>query len=256
MAPELRKRLGEFLILLIFVLVDAFGLWPQSHFWALLTGVAGIVVLLLLDGALSLVRVSVAAVVLSAIAAATYWIVGPAVAPNVEVAGSLHPDHEPTPPNACDRQSQQTLPPDTLRVLIGGAAFAQTRPGKFIVLQVGSCNVLSMERTPDGVNVDAELYDAGGKLIATIANGQTHVMTGENVRTVISGDLSKMTVTDGAGEELLSVHYLNPTTITAGGIFACPGHPPVPINSRQIGNAIFPKPGGCFKDNVIAVGIQ
>ena len=59
MDKEVRKRIGEFLILFIYLLIEAFGIWPISHIWALTTTVAGIVALALLDGALSGLWVSI-----------------------------------------------------------------------------------------------------------------------------------------------------------------------------------------------------
>lgn len=52
-APSLRKRVGEFLILAIYLAIDVYDVWPKSHLWALLAAFAGILALLLLDGGIS-----------------------------------------------------------------------------------------------------------------------------------------------------------------------------------------------------------
>lgn len=63
MTPGNRKRLGEFLILLIYLIIEGYGLWditwPLPHFWALAAGVAGVVALLFLYGAFSEKQIAV-----------------------------------------------------------------------------------------------------------------------------------------------------------------------------------------------------
>ena len=48
----MQKRVGEFLILGLYLAIDAAEVWHRSHFWALFAAFIGIVALLLLDGGL------------------------------------------------------------------------------------------------------------------------------------------------------------------------------------------------------------
>ncbi len=72
----IRKRIGEFLILLIYLAIDAFEVWPHSHVWALSAVVAGIVALMLLDGEFTYKWIAAVGAIASIGAGATYWTVG------------------------------------------------------------------------------------------------------------------------------------------------------------------------------------
>ncbi len=67
MHAEIRKRVGEFLILLIYLVIDFFSLWDVSHFWALVAADIGIVALFLLDGGFSEYKIVVIGIVVTAI---------------------------------------------------------------------------------------------------------------------------------------------------------------------------------------------
>jgi hypothetical protein len=183
---------------------------------------------------------------LAIIAGAIYWFVGPIVIPDVEVIGSLQPGNSPTPPNVC---GPGPFPDNAIAVLIGDNALVHLGAGKFRALAIGECDAISMEQTSAGVRVYADLYDANGKLVARIANGEIHTMTGENVRQERNGDLSVLIIKDRHGSELLNIRYLNPKTIQVRGIFGCPGHPPVIVRDQQPVPGLFIR-GSCVVNMV------
>jgi hypothetical protein len=165
-----------------------------------------------------------------------------------EVVGTLQPGKEPTPPNGCSGAPRQMVPADALRILIGSNAFFQSGFGKITAIEIGkdpnACQVLTIERTPDGIKVGAELYSEDGKLIARITNNEFHAINGNNSFVKRQNDLSTLVVKSRTTRfwfwtienELLFVHYLNPTTIRARGLFGCPGHKSVAFtDSGQIG---------------------
>src|SRR5262249_40493983 len=141
MGPEWRKRVGELLILLIYLLLEAFGIWPLSHFWALVTGVAGIVALLLFDGALTIARISGASGVLVVIAAMIYWFAGPNLPEETPEHGWLLPANDPTPPNGCTSGKvgppgfQMPVSADDLLFVVGGNGILVEGPRKTEVLR-------------------------------------------------------------------------------------------------------------------------
>jgi len=141
------------------------------------------------------------------------------------------------------------IPSDALKILIGDNAFILNGMSKLTAIKVGICEVLSIERTPAGVSVGADLYDSDGKLVARIADGKLDVLTGDNVRSTRNGDLSNIIITDRGGNEMLFVRYLNSTTVQARGIFSCPGHKPVVVKDQQ------PIPGLIMR-GMCAVGVR
>jgi hypothetical protein len=216
--------------------VTFYGIWPTSHGFALIIVAVTWSSLALYEMAFVYKvkhRWTAAFCISTFIVAGTaYSIVGPNHTPEDEKLGALIPGNAPTPPNGCDRLPQ-TLSSDALRILIGDNAFVLSGVGRITALQVGTCPVLSIERTPRGVSVDADLYDIHGKMVATLRDGQFHVLTGDDVKIGRNGDLSTLVVSDGAGEELLYVRYLNPTTVIARGVFGCSGHSPVRVKSEE-----------------------
>jgi hypothetical protein len=108
--PSVGKRIGEFLILSIYLVIDVEEVWPKSHFFALLAAAGGVLALLLLDGGISKKRSAIIMAIAVVVSAAIYLIAPPASAPTVIVSGELLPGGEPIARNACDKygESRQT----------------------------------------------------------------------------------------------------------------------------------------------------
>jgi hypothetical protein len=56
--PSIGKRIGEVLILGLYLAVDAFEVWPHSRVFALVSVPIGVAALLLLDGGFSTKRIA------------------------------------------------------------------------------------------------------------------------------------------------------------------------------------------------------
>jgi hypothetical protein len=179
---EEQRHFFEIALCFTFLTYDFFEWWPQNHFWSLLSAVVMLCAFALIEMPKRYgISISTIVVLLGCV---IYFTAPPITIPEVEIIGSLLPGSDPTPANGCDRPRPPNLPPigpDDLKILIGDNAFVIGGMRKATAIKIGRCEVLSMERTPHGVTVSADLYDAGGKLIARIAGGQTHVLTGENV---------------------------------------------------------------------------
>jgi hypothetical protein len=85
------KRIGEFLILALYLVIDAFEIWPHSHLFAVASIPVGLLALLLLDGGFSQKRMAIITGVVSVLCAALY-IITPAHEPplfNVATSASI-----------------------------------------------------------------------------------------------------------------------------------------------------------------------
>jgi hypothetical protein len=167
-----------------------------------------------------------------------------------EVHGRLQPGNEPTPPNACSGSPGA----EPMKVLIGGNAFVKDGFGKLTALKVGTCEALSMERTPQGISVNADLYHQSGQFAARIRNNEITALNGETFTTRLTRDSNTLTVKDSRGVELLYVRYINPLTLRMRGIFGCPGHQPVPVNDNGIPGGFMT--GNCMANPVVAIKIK
>jgi hypothetical protein len=149
--------------------------------------------------------------------------------PDVEVIGTLQPGNELAPAGAC---AANPADPNSWVLLIGTAGIIFNGPIDFPFLTVGNCPVLTISRDSSGVSVSADLFDDGGRLIATIKNNEFHAISGTSTRVERDHDLSKLVIMQGQ-QELLFVNYLNKSTVRVRGVFGCPGHHTVPVRDNQ-----------------------
>ena len=221
-------------------IVDFAFLWPENHFAALLA----------LAALLSLPLVYELHIRKTQFA---YWRVGPMPC-RLVITGPLLPSAVATPATPCGINPWPLIPADALRILMGDSAVIRDVPGKFVALRVAQCDVLAMERTPTGVSVYVSLYDAAGKQIANVDGKQITAISGDNSSVDRGGDLSSLTIRDGAGKEMMYLYYLNPTTISVRGVFGCPGHMPVSVDEgKQIAGFIS---GFCARDAGVAIDVN
>jgi hypothetical protein len=163
---------------LLFTVLDFAFLWPENHFLALAALAAALSVVMLFEawkaghrklGYWGSVIFFLAAIV-------TYVI----VVPDTEVSISLQPGNAPTPANGCDRN--HAVPLGALKILIGNNALAMLNITKTTLIKNGSCESLSVTKTPSGtMTVDADLYNADGRLIMRIRDGKGTGLAGANV---------------------------------------------------------------------------
>jgi hypothetical protein len=232
------RRIGEILLYGGFIFADAEELWPVSHIGALFFFIVLTVGLLLYDGGFSGTQTAAVTAVCVIACGLIYFNPAPTTAPSppaplppipledTEVQGSLRPANEPTPPNVC-------ILSHTLKVFIGDNAITIGQQDRVSLLRVGGCEVLSVEKAPDGLFINANLFDASGMQIATISHNVATALTGEHFTARQSYDRSTLTVKTASGEELLYVRYLNPTAVRVRGMFGCFRHPLVPVRDDQ-----------------------
>lgn len=132
-----------------------------------------------------------------------------------EVHGWLKPANYPTPPNACDG----ILKDDAIRILIGNNAFALSGHRKMIVLKVGNCDSLVIERSPEGVFLDAELNDGAGLAPVRIRRNEIFAQNGETYIARQTRDLSSIVVKNRSGRSILDAKFLNNSTLKVKGMF-------------------------------------
>ena len=147
-----------------------------------------------------------------------------------ELHGMLIPANDPTPRNACSKDPMQK---DTALVLIGDNGFG-VQFGRMGVLEIGPCDAVSMERTPDGASFNAELADFDDNTVVRIINNRiATVLNGETYTARQSRDRATLTVKNKRGDELFYARFLNKETIRIRGYFGCAGHTPIRISDNQ-----------------------
>jgi hypothetical protein len=248
MSPSNRKRLGEFLILLIYLIIEGYGLWdiswPIAHFWALFAGVAGFVALLFMDGGLTGSQISIYTVIAIAGCVMIYFVAPPANKTETTVSGSLEPADDPTPRTGCDPSDNPTdqgywgvvggfihfpiarpknpPPQNATIVALATDGIIVTKNEKVPVLEIPRCTLLSIENAPNGLLIDAKVYDTSGKLIASVADNNFTAVEGANSHVTREGDLSTLIIRDATFGERLWVHFANRHAVEVRGIFMCP----------------------------------
>jgi hypothetical protein len=280
------KRVGELLLYGVFIFADAETLWPISHLGALLLFLVGTLGLLLYDGEFSEKQIAAIMALCVAGSIVIYWrypidtvqnfpmsppsivtvpIPTSPISPGVprtfegtpgipfedtEVRGVLRPANEPTPPNGCDGRQ---ISADSLKILIGDNAVAHEGMGSFTAVGIRDCDALSMERRPDGIFVNASLYDRENGAVVTIRDNKITALNGANYSARQSRDESRLTIRNAQGAELFYVRFLNPTTIQFRGFLGCSGNAVVWVRENQ------PVPGFFMTNSCMAnseVGIH
>jgi hypothetical protein len=247
--------------------VDFMFFWSEGHLAALIILATGFSLIAIYELRARKARakwIILLVIGFYAVAAITYCMIGPIRTPDIEVTGSLQPGNEPTPTNACSpAQAVMGFPHDALTFLVGDNAAMRTSSEKAVLLQIGECRVVSMEKIGNDVSVDAVLYDTDGKLIATVTNGKIDALEGENSHISRNGDLTQLTVTNGQGVEIFHEQYLNRTTMRVRGVFGCPGHSLVAVTDNKIMDAATGAAtttgGNCIINwgvNAAAIGIK
>lgn len=217
---KIRKRTGEFLILLIYLIIDAFEAWPRTHVGALLAFVAGLIALMLLDGEFSYRSVASAGVSAAVISALVFLVVGPAR--EAAIVGWLQPANDPTPPNSCDESPVPRVRSAKPVVMIGDNAFVPGNPQNYDALAVGQCAPLNIQRKPNGTAISVDIYSASGHLIGRLRNNGYEMAGDQRLTVERSGDLSALVIHDEKGTELLYVRLINPDAVRIRGTFTCP----------------------------------
>jgi hypothetical protein len=242
-SPSIGKRIGEFLILALYLAVDAFEIWHRSHLGALFAAFVGVVALLLLDGRFSRRKIIVFAGTVAAACLAIYFVVPAEPAPpEIEVVGTLRPGNDGSVPDRCAAATD----PEAWRLLIGTSAAQFVGPIDYPLLVVGNCPVLTINRDATGISVTADLFDDTGHLVASIKNNEFHALSGATSKIERDHDLSKLIVMAEGSREILFVHYMNKSTVRVRGVFGCPGHATIEVKDNAPLPGVYMAPGVCI----------
>jgi hypothetical protein len=220
------------------------ALWPINHlafFLALAALWALPIIWELHVRDISRDKIVLAVMSIFALAIFAYRVVGPISEPLKTISGSLQPGDWKTPTISCSPGTK--IPPDMTKVFIGGnlaAANILPKPVPPWPLVMGNNGpVVSIQRTDDGISIDASIFGADGSAIATIKNNNFQAIVGNDL-IADQPDLSSLEVHRGK-RELLYVRFLNPNAILIRGFFASPGLMPVEAteDSLQSGKRRF-----------------
>ena len=232
---QIGKRIGEFLILAIYLFLDVHSVWPESHIIALLVIPPGVVALMLLDGGFRTRWLVIITAALILICGVIYFVAPPILPEETEHHGWLLPADKPTPPNGCDGER---IPPNTMMFLLGHHAIVLPINAKPTVLLTvggnyvvengipradGSCTAVSVEISKEGLAFDVDVHDTTDELVARIRKNEFNLVPGKYAYRDRSHDpdRSEITVYDKKGNLLFSVRYLNARTVQLFGRFVC-----------------------------------
>lgn len=131
--------------------------------------------------------------------------------------GQLTPDSLPTPPgHPCVKPQSSpfripsSLPANATKVLLGASgSFAYGYP--FVALRINGEDIITLQRTKQGVLVSAKLYDSHGKLAAEIIDNHFFVKVQPALR-LDHSDPHSLRILDG-DRTLVDIQFMNPTTI-------------------------------------------
>jgi hypothetical protein len=122
-----------------------------------------------------------------------------------------------------------------ITILFADDAMISGMTGKTFIFRNKDCSLLSMQRGPNGIMVDASVADPDGHSVGSIVNNGYNIPKPDDLIIQPSGDLSTLVVHDSAGHELLFFHFLNVNTVKVRGVFACPSDPSKAITVTDSG---------------------
>jgi hypothetical protein len=128
------------------------------------------------------------------------------------VQGQLTPDSLPAPlDNECVKFSaSHHLPADAAKVLLGvSGSIALSYP--YVPLQINKADIITLQRTDQGMLVSANLYDSQGKLAAQIIDNHFFVKVRAALR-LDHSDPHSLRILNG-GTTLVDIQFMNPTTL-------------------------------------------
>ncbi len=146
--------------------------------------------------------------------------------------GLLIPGDEPDPalPSSCYRV--HPVPPDALRVYLGGDA-GYTTADQVTVLTVRGTDLLALRRTSKGLAINAKTFSEDGKIIAEIIDNRFYINP-NNFFKMVRPDSHSITVYDLRNRKVLDIRFINSHSVKVLGIFQLPGVAPVIIDEAQL----------------------
>ena len=143
-----------------------------------------------------------------------------------QLTGTLRPSSEPSP------ILPRPLPENALAVNFG-SVIAYTTNRSAVLLQISQENVLSINRSDDGIEISARIRSADGKLIAEIEHND-FTINPNNYFKKRRPNKSVLIIFDQAGAEVLNVRFANRQYMVVTGRFARPVGPPVVATTESL----------------------
>jgi hypothetical protein len=227
------QRIGEALILGLYLLIDAFEVWPRHPLLAAIAIPVGVLALLLLDGGFSKKRVAMATAVAGCLAVVAFFVVPKELPAETENHGTLIAAYDSAPSNGC-ASSNIPIPDNAILFVAGTNAAWTTSEGRSLVLKVGSTNALFVERNGSEISFDADIFDENGNLVVRIVKDKFTLISGQYSYRERSDDRSKLTVYDRKGNEMLFIDRANPKTVRIRGLFNTPDNFSVRITDEAV----------------------
>jgi hypothetical protein len=227
----IRKRIGEALILTVYVVFDFRDEWPKNHISALILGVIAISSILLIE--LRWKKWAVVTIVLVITAAIILRLSPPVLPEETDYHGWLLPANDPVPKTACTPQGDDAHNMGWFFVtLAGGGVYTHT--DKLDAITIGDHPTIRMERGPQGLLVDVDMLNANGALLVRIEKNEWRVIPTQAAY-VRRPDRSTLVAYDLSGREMLWLRYMNPGLIKIRGTFYKVGDPtPIVVSDDAI----------------------
>lgn len=156
----------------------------------------------------------------------------------------LLPGDEPDPPLPSSCSRFHPVPPDALRVYLGGNG-GYSALDEITVLKVRGIDVVDIRRAPNGLAINAKTSSQDGQIIAEIVDNRFYINPHNFFRMERPDDHS-IVVYDRTGRKVLDVRYINSHSIRVLGIFQVPGAPPLIVDENQLSFGGFHSVGSCF----------
>lgn len=221
---DVGQRIGEALILSLYLVIDAFEVWPHHPLLAAAAVPIGVLALLLLDGGFSKKRVAAVTAVATVLAVIAYFVMPPELPVETDTHGWLESAGESLPAdNACTSGGDvQTLRPNGMLFTLGKAGmwFQKRSDGVRPLLTVGACTLMTAEFKDDELMFNVDIYDTDRQLAARIERNEFHLVPGKFAYQE-RPNRSTLKVFNKEGKLLLSVHRRNKDAIDVGGDFTC-----------------------------------
>ena len=83
----------------------------------------------------------------------------------------------------------------------------------FTVVKIKQCPVLFIKNGPDGILINASLYDPDSNAVVSIKENKIEALNGERYRARQSQDEGSLTIKNAAGSELFYIRFLNRSTV-------------------------------------------
>jgi hypothetical protein len=118
-------------------------------------------------------------------------------------------------------------------IIFVGDFAVSTAESSFVVLNLYGKDLLKITKIRNGISVSADIWDEDGKIFATIEKNKFRVNPNKTIP-LIRPDPHTLIVEDERKVRVLSVRFLNPSTVKIAGIFRAGGRYPVIVGENDI----------------------